>query len=265
MWKERGIYGLFSKSGSRGYPPLTLFAGHTYGPRPAVPLFCTTVPKIPQTVFRPPCAFFFVFNVALRPKKPCGLLGTAISTFTQLLSSDTQVLSSDTQVLSSDTQVLSSDTQVMSSDTQVLSSDTQVLSSDTQVLSSDSQLLTSDTQLLTSDSQLLTSQLAPSGGLLLKCLCQGRQCCRCAFVQNYDTYWVNVTSTPLKATNYPPSNHTTATTPPGDTTAPSVSHLRQRGGYKRDCGEWGLHVPNNDVKINVKGGSYTCGKANRNV
>ena len=223
MWKERGIYGLFSKSGSRGYPPLTLFAGHTYGPRPAVPLFCTTVPKIPQTVFRPPCAFFFVFNVALRPKKPCGLLGTAISTFTQLLSSDTQVLSSD------------------------------------------SQLLTSDTQLLTSDSQLLTSQLAPSGGLLLKCLCQGRQCCRCAFVQNYDTYWVNVTSTPLKATNYPPSNHTTATTPPGDTTAPSVSHLRQRGGYKRDCGEWGLHVPNNDVKINVKGGSYTCGKANRNV
>ena len=116
MWKEIGIYGLFSKSGSRGYPPLTLYAGHIYGPRRAVPLFGTTVSKIPHIVFRSSCAFFFFFNVALRPKRPNGLLGTATSTFIQVLTSDTQVLTSDTQVLSSDTQVLTSDTQVLTSE-----------------------------------------------------------------------------------------------------------------------------------------------------
>ena len=103
MWKERGgLYGLFSKSGSRGYPPLTLYAGHIYGPRRAVPLFGTTVSKIPHIVFRSSCAFFFFFNVALRPKRPNGLLGTATSTFIQVLSSDTQVLSSDSQLLTSE-------------------------------------------------------------------------------------------------------------------------------------------------------------------
>ena len=65
--------------------------------------------KIPHIVFRSSCAFFFFFNVALRPKRPNGLLGTATSTFIQVLTSDTQVLTSDTQVLTSDTQLLTSE------------------------------------------------------------------------------------------------------------------------------------------------------------